>query len=58
MYNRVRGRRTSGILFLFWCFLALCGVVRYHYELTYTNSEQVCVCSKYQLPSVSLLMNG
>jgi hypothetical protein len=41
MYNRVRGLRTSGLLFLFWLVLALCGAVRYHYELTVLNSEQV-----------------
>lgn len=39
-YNRVRGLRTSGLLFLFWCFLALCGAVQFHYELTDTNTEQ------------------
>ncbi|XP_021917145.1 multidrug resistance-associated protein 1 isoform X2 [Zootermopsis nevadensis] len=40
VYNRVRGMRTSGLLFLFWFLLALCGAVRYRYELTVTNIEQ------------------
>lgn len=28
-YNRKCGMRTSGLLFLFWFFLALCGAVQY-----------------------------
>jgi hypothetical protein len=52
VYNRVRGRGTSGLLFLFWCFLALCGAVQYYYELTNENGEQVRVYSKCQLPFI------
>jgi hypothetical protein len=51
-YNRIRGQRASGLLFLFWCFLALCGAVQYHHELTDVDSEQVCVCSKCRLSCV------
>jgi len=46
-YNRIHGQRASGLLFLFWCFLALCGAVQYHHELTDVDSEQedrVSVC--------------
>lgn len=32
-YNRLRGMRTSGLLFLFWFFLMLCGIVQYRAEL-------------------------
>jgi hypothetical protein len=49
MYNRVRGLRTSGLLFLFWFLLALCGTVRYHYELTVVNSKQVTAYSEYHI---------
>jgi len=52
-YNRVRGQRASGLLFLFWFFLALCGAVQYHHELTDVNSEQVRVFSKCQLSCVT-----
>jgi hypothetical protein len=51
-YNRIRGQRASGLLFLFWCFLALCGAVQYHHELTGVDSEQVRVCSKCRLSCV------
>ena len=52
-YNRIHGQRASGLLFLFWCFLALCGAVQYHHELTDVDSEQVRVCSKCRLSCVT-----
>ncbi|XP_069695544.1 multidrug resistance-associated protein 1 isoform X5 [Periplaneta americana] len=39
-YNRVRGMRTSGLLFLFWLLLALCGAVQYRYELTVVSDDE------------------
>ncbi|XP_049764041.1 multidrug resistance-associated protein 1 isoform X1 [Schistocerca cancellata] len=39
-YNRKRGMRTSGLLFLFWLLLAICGAVQYRAQiaLTYENT--------------------
>lgn len=28
-YNKKYGMRTSGVLWLFWCFLSICGIVQY-----------------------------
>jgi hypothetical protein len=41
--------RTSGLLFLFWLLLALCGAVQYHYELTVVNNEQVTAYYIYHM---------
>jgi hypothetical protein len=39
--------RTSGLLFLFWFLLALCGAVQYRYEFTVVGNEQVTACYEY-----------
>lgn len=57
-YNRVRGMRTSGLLFLFWFILALCGGVRYRYELNVVNDEQVTTCSKYCMVGGKMMGNS
>ncbi|XP_046739583.1 multidrug resistance-associated protein 1 isoform X11 [Diprion similis] len=42
LYNRKYGMRTSGLLFLFWFFLALCGAVQYRSLIRgYTQSTEV-----------------
>nr|XP_034174731.1 multidrug resistance-associated protein 1 isoform X3 [Osmia lignaria] len=42
MYNRKYGMRTSGLLFLFWFVLTLCGIVQYRSLLRlYINGGQV-----------------
>ncbi|XP_076628337.1 multidrug-Resistance like Protein 1 isoform X1 [Colletes latitarsis] len=42
VYNRKCGMQTSGLLFLFWFLLALCGVVQYRSLLKqYTNGGEV-----------------
>lgn len=42
-YNRKRGMRTSGLLFLFWFFLALCGCVQYRVSINeLMGYKEVC----------------
>nr|XP_031833208.1 multidrug resistance-associated protein 1-like isoform X3 [Nomia melanderi] len=41
MYNKKRGMRTSGLLFLFWFLLVVCGVVQYRSVLRLINKEEV-----------------
>ncbi|XP_063974576.1 multidrug resistance-associated protein 1 isoform X5 [Diachasmimorpha longicaudata] len=38
-YNRKMGMRTSGLLFLFWSFLALCGIVQFRRILRNWDQE-------------------
>ncbi|XP_011305034.1 multidrug resistance-associated protein 1 isoform X4 [Fopius arisanus] len=38
-YNRKMGMRTSGLLFLFWFFLALCGIVQFRYVLRNSDKD-------------------
>ncbi|CAK9795197.1 Multidrug resistance-associated protein 1 [Anthophora quadrimaculata] len=42
MYNRKHGIQTSGLLFLFWFFFAICGVIQYRRSLReYINGDGV-----------------
>ena len=39
VYNKKYGMRTSGLLWLFWFFLGLCGIVQYRSLLRKTYDE-------------------
>ncbi|XP_014219235.1 multidrug resistance-associated protein 1 isoform X2 [Copidosoma floridanum] len=39
IYNKKYGMRTSGLLWMFWCLLAICGIVQYRSLLTKSYNE-------------------
>ncbi|CAL1682835.1 unnamed protein product [Lasius platythorax] len=58
-YNRKRGMRTSGLLFLFWFFLALCGSVQYRFSINELiegkQPSYLLVCYMIYYPIVVIL---
>ncbi|XP_029673303.1 multidrug resistance-associated protein 1 isoform X3 [Formica exsecta] len=62
-YNRKRGMRTSGLLFLFWFFLALCGCVQYRLSINeLIEGEQpsyllVCYMTYYPIVVILFVLN-
>ncbi|KAL6447242.1 hypothetical protein ACFW04_001485 [Cataglyphis niger] len=59
IYNRKRGMRTSGLLFLFWFFLALCGCVQYRDSINELiegeHPSYLSVCYMIYYPIVVIL---
>nr|CAD7452935.1 unnamed protein product [Timema tahoe] len=39
-YNRTKGIRTSGILFLFWLLSALCGLIQFRHEIRKSQDQE------------------
>nr|CAD7572885.1 unnamed protein product [Timema californicum] len=50
-YNKKRGLRTSGVLFMFWFFLALLGAVEFRYQIRVAQSDALlrAVEFRYQI---------
>ncbi|XP_072760182.1 multidrug resistance-associated protein 1 isoform X1 [Anoplolepis gracilipes] len=62
-YNRKRGMRTSGLLFLFWFLLALCGCVQYRLSINeLIEGKQpsyllVCYMTYYPIVVILFVLN-
>ncbi|XP_063223005.1 ATP-binding cassette sub-family C member 3-like [Bacillus rossius redtenbacheri] len=52
-YNKKQGQRTSGVLFIFWLFMAVCGVVQFRYEIRQLQQQ---VSPDPYFPVVSYIM--